>query len=84
MTRPVSGAGLCLLALLALSTGGGARADEESDWRALQESNRLNVWVPFKEDKLRHIRLFSKIEEGKRLRSMKAEVKMRKKSGLDK
>lgn len=76
MTRPVSGAGLCLLALLALSTGGGARADEESDWRTLQESNRLNMWVPFKEDKLRHIRLFSKIEEGKRLRSMKAEAEL--------
>ena len=27
---------MCLLALLALSTGGGVRADEESDWRTLQ------------------------------------------------
>lgn len=69
---------LCLL-LVAMSgamTGMAVRADDETDWREFQESPQDLGWVLIRSDKLRHINIFSKIEEGQRLRSMKAEAEL--------
>lgn len=79
-TGHVRTTGLWLLMLLALFTGDTVHAadddDPETDWRSLQQSSRINEWVPVREDKRRHIRLFSKVEEGRRLRSMKVEAEL--------
>ncbi|HEX5277277.1 MAG TPA: START domain-containing protein [Fluviicoccus sp.] len=76
MRRALGRGILMLLVLVLTTTGVNVRADDESDWRELQETPRDLGWVLIRADKLRHIRIFSKIEEGQRLRSMKAEAEL--------
>lgn len=65
-----------ILLALVVATAGNVRAEDEPDWREFQNSSQDLGWVLIRADKLRHINIFSKIEEGRRLRSMKAEAEL--------
>ncbi|RZU38721.1 hypothetical protein EV700_2656 [Fluviicoccus keumensis] len=76
MNRRAARLGLLILAIAGWMREAPVRADDEPDWRELQNSPHDLGWVLIRTDKLRHINIFSKIEEGRRLRSMKAEAEL--------
>ena len=67
------------VAILALTLSFGITAhaqDDNEDWREVQDSARSHDWVQIREDKLRNIRIFSKLEENSRIRSMRADAEL--------
>lgn len=67
----ISRAAVMFASLLMLSPLAALAADE--DFKELQSASPRNEWVPIRNDELRHIKTWAKHEDGKRLRSFKAE-----------
>ncbi len=67
----ISRATVMFASLLMLSPLAALAADE--DFKELQSASPRNEWVPIRNDELRHIKTWAKHEDGKRLRSFKAE-----------
>lgn len=64
---------LCLLLLTGFSPLARA-ADDEGELDDLRVEVPIGQWVQVRNDELRHIRTFARMEEGKRLRSFKVEA----------
>lgn len=61
---------MALMMALALPMTSHAASEDVDD---LQKAMPTNEWVPIRNDELRHIKTWAKLEEGKRLRSFRAE-----------